>query len=131
MWEWFTTNAVWILIVSALVLSALLIARQRVQESIKKAVPKKWHKTLEKSIKLALWVIGVIALVIIAVALAAIRAPVPSARGRAQATPAHPRPGEKGQAAAGASEQGAAEAAEGGASHEADHPTKDHTHIAP
>jgi len=72
MWEWFTVNAVWILIVSAVVLSALLIARQRVRESIEKAVPKKWHKTLQKSIKLALLIIGGIALVIIAVALAAI-----------------------------------------------------------
>ena len=72
MWEWFTVNAVWILIVSAVVLSVLLIARQRVRESIEKAVPKKWHKTLQKSIKLALWVIGGIALVIIALALAAI-----------------------------------------------------------
>ena len=58
MWAWFTVNAVWILVVSTVVLSVLLIAGQRVRASMEKAVPKKWLKTLRNSINLALLVIG-------------------------------------------------------------------------
>jgi len=72
MWEWFITNGIWILIVSAIALVILLFVRQRVLDSIEKATPKEWHKTVEKSMRLTVWVIGGILLVIIALALAAV-----------------------------------------------------------
>jgi len=72
MWDWFIANAVWILVISAVVLSVLLIARQQVRASIEKAVPKKWLETLHNSINLALLVIGGISLMVIILALAAI-----------------------------------------------------------
>ncbi|MFC1902864.1 mechanosensitive ion channel domain-containing protein [Chloroflexota bacterium] len=72
MWEWFMTNGVVTLVVSAVVLILLLFIRQRVQDSITKAAPKKWHNALENSLRLTVWVIGGILLVIIAIALAAV-----------------------------------------------------------
>jgi len=72
MWDWFTNNGIWILIISAIVLILLLFVRQRVQDSIEKATPKKWHKTLEKCMRLTVWVTGGILLVIIALALTAV-----------------------------------------------------------
>ncbi len=72
MWEWLIINAVWVLIVSATVILLILFIRRQVQEGIKKAAPKKWHKTLDKSMRLAVWVVEGIALIILALALAAI-----------------------------------------------------------
>ncbi len=72
MWEWFTVNALWILAISAIVLLLILFARQRVEKSIQKAIPKKWHKTLRKNINFVLSTIGGICVVVIALALAAI-----------------------------------------------------------
>lgn len=72
MWEWFTANAVWILVVSAIVLSVFLITRQQVQQSIEKAVPKKWQETVHRSLNLTLLLIGGVFLAIIAAALGAI-----------------------------------------------------------
>ncbi len=72
MWEWFTINGIWILIVSAVVLILMLLVRHQVQQNIAKAAPQKWHKTLDKSMRLTVWVIEGICLVIFILALAAI-----------------------------------------------------------
>jgi len=72
MWEWFTVNGIWILIASAIVLVLLLFIRQRVLNSIEKATPKEWHKPVEKSMRLTVWVIGGILLAITAVSAVAV-----------------------------------------------------------
>ncbi len=72
MWEWFTTHAVWILIVSATVLLSLLFVRRQVQGAIKKAAPKKWHKTLDQNMRLTVWAVEGIALIVLALAMAAV-----------------------------------------------------------
>jgi len=75
MWEWITTNSVWLLIVSAIVPLILIIIRHRVQESILKEAPKEKRERLHRNINVALWVIGGIAAVIIVTTLAAIFTP--------------------------------------------------------
>ncbi|MFC2066102.1 mechanosensitive ion channel domain-containing protein [Chloroflexota bacterium] len=72
MWEWFTANGVWILIISAIALLFLLFVRRRAQESLKKAAPKKWHKTLDKIMGRATWILEGIGVVVLATALAAV-----------------------------------------------------------
>ena len=71
MWQWFTVNAVWILIVAAAVLLLVLLVRHQVQEALKKATPKKWHKTLDKSIHLVVWITEGAALIVLSFALTA------------------------------------------------------------
>ena len=72
MWQWFTIYAVWILIASAFVLVLVLVVQRQIRERIKKTAPKKWHHSLERGMRLAVWVTEAIALVIAALALAAI-----------------------------------------------------------
>ena len=72
MWEWFTVNGVWILIASAIVLILLLTLGGRIQKNIGKAAPKKWHETLDKSIRLTFWIIEGIFLVALVLALVAV-----------------------------------------------------------
>lgn len=72
MWEWFMANALWILIVSLVVLLLLLIIRHQVQNVFKKAEPGKRYETLGKSVNLAVWVIVGIDLAALAGALVAI-----------------------------------------------------------
>jgi len=72
MWDWFVTNAILILICSAIGLILLLVARHRVIATLEKATPKKKYETLERYINLAVWVTGGISLVIIATAVAAV-----------------------------------------------------------
>ena len=72
MWQWFTANALGILIVSLVVLLLLLTIRHQVQKVIKKATPSKWYETLDKSVNLAAWVIGGIDLIVLAGAVTAI-----------------------------------------------------------
>jgi len=74
MWEWFTINGIWILIVSVVVLLLLLFVRPWVYKRIEKAVSKERLEKLRRRINLALLVIGGITLIIIALALAAIMA---------------------------------------------------------
>jgi len=71
MWEWFTTNSVWILIASAVVLTMLLFARDRIQASLQKAA-KKAPGWLHPSTTLAFWIIASITLIVIATAVVAI-----------------------------------------------------------
>ena len=72
MWEWFTTNGIWILIVSAILSILLLFTRHRIRDSIQKAAPEKWRKTLDRSTGLTIWTIEGISLVIVALAVSAI-----------------------------------------------------------
>jgi len=72
MWEWFTANGIWILVASGIGVIVLLFIRQRVQDRIEKITLKERRKTLERSIRLTVWVIGGILLAIIALALTAI-----------------------------------------------------------
>ena len=72
MWEWFTVNAVWILIVSAIALLLLLFGRYRVQGSLKKVAPPKWHNTLDKIMSRVSLALGGIGIVVLALALAAV-----------------------------------------------------------
>ncbi|MFC1907194.1 mechanosensitive ion channel domain-containing protein [Chloroflexota bacterium] len=71
MWEWFTTNSVWILIASALVLTMLLFARDRILASLEKAAEKApgW---LHPSTTLAFWTIASLTLMVVAAAVVAI-----------------------------------------------------------
>ena len=71
MWEWFTTNSVWILIASAVVLIMILFARDRIQASLQKAA-KKAPGWLHPSATLAFWIIASITLIFIATAVVAI-----------------------------------------------------------
>ena len=72
MWDLFVTNGILILICSAIGLILLLLIRHRIIASIEKTAPKKKHETLERNINLAVWVMGGIELVIIAIAVAAV-----------------------------------------------------------
>jgi len=72
MWEWFTANSVWILVVSAIVLILFIFVRGRVQRRVEKAAPESLWKRAHKSATVAFWAIEGITLVIIALALVAI-----------------------------------------------------------
>jgi small conductance mechanosensitive channel len=72
MWEWFTVNAAWILIVSAVILLVLLLTRHQFKEAIKKAIPNGWHRKLDKAIDRAYWGIEVITLAVLVTAVVAI-----------------------------------------------------------
>ena len=72
MWEWFTANSVWILMASALVLTALLFSRERFQRAIAKAAAKTWYKRLQPSVTFVFWAIAGVTLAIIILAVAAI-----------------------------------------------------------
>jgi len=72
MWEWFVTNGIWILIVSAVILLILLLSRHQFKEALKKVIATKRHKTLEKAIDRAYWAIEVIALAVLVTAVVAI-----------------------------------------------------------
>ncbi|MFC1934605.1 mechanosensitive ion channel domain-containing protein [Chloroflexota bacterium] len=72
MWEWFTINAIWILILSALVLLLSPFIWRQIQEWLRRVETKKWHQKLDKGIGLAGWVIEAVALAVLAVAVAAV-----------------------------------------------------------
>ncbi|MFC1870220.1 mechanosensitive ion channel domain-containing protein [Chloroflexota bacterium] len=71
MWEWFTASSVWLLMVSAIVLTVLLFARHWVQESIQKA-EKRWPARLQVRATLVYWIIAGITFLLIVLAVAAI-----------------------------------------------------------
>ena len=58
MWEWFTTNSVWILTVSAIVSILLLFTWHRVLGRLKKGEAEKGNKRLYRSVNLVFWTIG-------------------------------------------------------------------------
>ena len=72
MWEWFTTNSVWILTVSAIVSILLLFTWHRVLGRLKKGEAEKGNKRLYRSVNLVFWTIGGVVLVIIVLAVVAI-----------------------------------------------------------
>lgn len=72
MWEWFTTNSVWILTVSAIVSILLLFTWHRVLGRLKKGEAEKGNKRLYRSVNLVFWTIGGVVLVIIVPAVVAI-----------------------------------------------------------
>jgi len=72
MWEWFTTNSVWILVASAVVLTLILFLRQRLRSSIEKSMPEKWRKGAHRSANFTFFTIGGVTLVVVVTALVAI-----------------------------------------------------------
>ncbi|MFC1930202.1 mechanosensitive ion channel domain-containing protein [Chloroflexota bacterium] len=72
MWQWFTTNSVWVFIISAFVLILLYLVRGRAKSWLEKVMPKEWYARMGKSGKIAFWTIEGLALVVIAVALVAV-----------------------------------------------------------
>jgi len=72
MWEWFTTNSVWILIASGFVLILLLFIKGRIWNSIAKVKIEKWRKRVRRSATVVFWTIEGIALVLIVLALVAV-----------------------------------------------------------
>jgi len=72
MWEWFTTNSVWIFIASAFVLILFLFIGGRVEYKLVKAAPEKWQGKVRRSTTIAFWAIESIALGVIVLALVAV-----------------------------------------------------------
>ncbi|MFQ6121910.1 MAG: mechanosensitive ion channel family protein [Dehalococcoidales bacterium] len=72
MWGWFTTNSLWILIVSGLVLILFLTVGERFRDKIIKAVPEERQGRAEKGVDVAFWTIEGIALVVTVLAFVAI-----------------------------------------------------------
>ena len=68
MWEWITLNAVWIIIISGLILVLLFFTRDRVRDSIVKTPPKKRRGRMDRSVTAAFWTLEGIALAIIVIA---------------------------------------------------------------
>ncbi len=72
MWEWFTTNSVWIFIASAFVLILLLFIGGRVENKLAKVAPEKWKMKVRRGATIACWAIEGIALGVIGLALVAV-----------------------------------------------------------
>ncbi|MDP2931402.1 MAG: mechanosensitive ion channel family protein [Chloroflexota bacterium] len=69
---WFTENAIWILIISVLVLFIMLFATHQVGDIVRQAKPQKWLQSLHKGMRRAAWVVEGLSLVALAMALSAI-----------------------------------------------------------
>ena len=66
MWAWFTINAVWILIISLLVLLLVFYVRHNYQRRIEKLMPEEWSdEKVHKRTDLAFWTLEGIALAVI------------------------------------------------------------------
>ncbi len=72
MWQWFTANSVWLLIIFGLVLVLLLAAGEWIRNKITKIVPEEKRKGLGRNIKIVFWTVRGIALVLVLVAFVAI-----------------------------------------------------------
>jgi len=72
MWEWFTANSVWILIISTVVLILLFYISGRVEKRLVKVVSEKWQKRVHRNTTIAFWTIEGIAFGVIVLALTAI-----------------------------------------------------------
>ncbi|MFC1892807.1 hypothetical protein ACFLYR_02045 [Chloroflexota bacterium] len=72
MWEWFTANSVWILVVAGLLLIISFLIRERVLDNIAKLAAKKWQKTVHRIATITFWTIEGMVLAIVAIALVAI-----------------------------------------------------------
>lgn len=72
MWEWFTTNGVWILVAVVVGFVLFFFLRRWAKRGIEKIVPKQWHEQLKGTQRVVTWVIIGIGGVIIALAIAAV-----------------------------------------------------------
>ena len=72
MWQWFTTNGVWIIISAGFVLVLLLFIRERICNKVLSAVPEERQKSTQRNMTFIFWSIEGISLVIIALAFVAI-----------------------------------------------------------
>ena len=72
MWEWFTANSVWILIVSGVTIVFLLFIGERVRDKVVTIMSEERRERVRRNVTAAFWTIGGIALVIVALAFAAI-----------------------------------------------------------
>jgi small conductance mechanosensitive channel len=68
MWDWIKANSVWLFIGSSFLLIILLATRQRVRDSIVKAVSEERQKDMGRKITVAFWTIEGMVLVLIAIA---------------------------------------------------------------
>ncbi|MFC1967895.1 mechanosensitive ion channel family protein [Chloroflexota bacterium] len=69
MWQWFTTNSVWLVMISTFILVIVHLTREWAKRKLTKIVPPEWYKRMSKSGKVAFRTIEGLALMIIAVAL--------------------------------------------------------------
>ena len=72
MWEWFTNNSVWVLLVSGIVLAIILFTGDRIRGSITEAMPKKWQHRVHRSVSITLRTLVGIAILLIVTAFLAI-----------------------------------------------------------
>ncbi|MAG15297.1 MAG: potassium transporter KefA [Dehalococcoidales bacterium] len=72
MWEWFTANSLWILMVAGSTIILLLFGGERVRDKLEKAFPEERRERLNKSITVVLWTVEGVALVVVGTAFAAI-----------------------------------------------------------
>ncbi|MFC1931928.1 mechanosensitive ion channel family protein [Chloroflexota bacterium] len=72
MWPWFTTNSLWILIFSVLLLILFLTVGERFRHKITETVSEKRQERAEKGVSIAFWTIEGIALVLTVLAFVAI-----------------------------------------------------------
>jgi small-conductance mechanosensitive channel len=72
MWEWFTNNSIWILVVAGLVVFILLLFSDKVRSLISRLEPDKWHKKAFGGIAFIYWTIGTIAFIFVLIAFIAI-----------------------------------------------------------
>jgi small-conductance mechanosensitive channel len=72
MWEWFTENSIWILVVAGLVVFLLLLFSDRARGFISRLEPDKWHKKTIGGISFIFWAIEGIAVIVMVLAFVAI-----------------------------------------------------------
>jgi small-conductance mechanosensitive channel len=72
MWEWFTNNSIWILVIAGLVVFILLLFSDKVRSLISRLEPDKWHKKAFGGIAFIYWTIGTIAFIFVLIAFIAI-----------------------------------------------------------
>ncbi len=72
MWEWFTTNGIWIILSVAVGLVLFFLLQHWAPQAMEKIVPKQWHDQLKDTQRVATWIIRGIGGVIIALAVAAV-----------------------------------------------------------
>jgi len=72
MWEWFTTNGVWILIAVVVGLVLFFLLRRWAKRGIEKIVPEQWREQLKGTQRWVTWIIIGIIGVLIALAIAAV-----------------------------------------------------------
>ena len=72
MWQWFTANSIWLLVIFGLVLVLLLFVGERVRDKITKRVSEEKRESLSRNLNIAFWTVEGIALVVVVVAFVAV-----------------------------------------------------------